>query len=151
MSSPSKKKGYNGEMQLVRYLEKLGFQAKRIVVGVDPSAGSVDVEGRLETDLYTFQVKWKSQSFNSIYKFYNKYRSYDGGVIRINIEGCLIDVSDSILPILSGAGTYQLPTMDQYKDKRTLNKILNMRKLVGKSQYLVIKGDHKPLLFIRFR
>lgn len=151
MSSPSKKKGYHGEMLLVRYLEKLGFKAKRIVVGVDPSAGSVDVEALLETDLYTFQVKWKAQSFSSVYKFYNKFRSIDGGVTRINIEGCLIDISDSILPILSGAGTYQLPDMVQRKDKRTLNKILNLRKLVGKSQYLVIKGDHKPLLFLRFR
>lgn len=151
MSSPSKKKGYYNEVRLVNHLISLGFQAKRIVVGVDPSHGSVDVEALLDGTLFTFQVKSRKESFKTVYTLYKILRE-KGPVARFCYEGKLIEISDSILPLMQGGGIYVFLKEGLLKQhKRTLNKILKMQEMVGKSQFLVVKDDHKEFLYLRYR
>lgn len=148
----SKAKGSKFEYQVRDYFRSLGdnWKADRV-----PSSGAAqgfpgDVKV-IAPDGSGFLVECKSRkdSFNSIYEIVEGRSQIP---IKYTFANRQVTIATS-WDLLQQAYTHFVPETVIMMDIkiRTLNKINKMYDWVKGSDYLIIKDNHKPMLFLRFQ
>lgn len=142
----SRRKGLRNEYLIRDYFRSLGYTADRV-----PSSGAAEgFKGDVKVideevgKSFLVEVKSRKDSFKSIYSIYH------GHTVRFSAGGYYVSISHDFIELLARGCCYLTP-MDWGISTRTINKIVNLQKVVGTCNYLVIKDDHKPPLFIEYR
>lgn len=142
----SRNKGKRGEYLVRDYFRSLGFTANRV-----PSSGAAtgfpgDVEVVTHDGKFLVEVKSRQNNFKSVYDLFSACAI--GGVLSFTHRGICVDIVDSFSNFPKSNIYYSVLTEVK---TQTLNKILNMQKLLKGCQYLVVKDNNKPLLFLRYQ
>ncbi len=147
MAFGAKAKGSRLEYQLRDHLRSLGYTSERVVL----SGAHKDHPGDVWADNGTghrllFECKSRKDLFKSIYHEL-KERGRDG-VLRFTLDGTCVGISETLDRILESHAIYY--HLHDKQPIRVYKKILSLQKLVKKSEILVVKDNHKPMLFIKF-
>lgn len=163
MGKASRDKGKRGEYLLRDYLRQRGWKADRV-----PGSGAFsyridDKEGHLKGDVTAekdgikarFEMKYH-ESFGKIYELYEEHvKLKQDDVLAFvcpNEKRLCLAMSTSLDAVFDGPGVYEFqnrhPLFEKFK--RTFGKLAGMQRLLGTSDILVLKKNHKPLLFIRY-
>lgn len=142
----SRQKGYRVERALVDYLNEEGWDAKRMPLSGMAKGFKGDVLAVKGNKSIRFEVKARASEFKAIYALLDN----SGGSLGIYEDGLVVYASY----FLNHAQTSNLwvPTIEvaTKSEKRTRRKLRNMYKLLGESDILVLKGDRKPWVFVRY-
>ena len=169
----SRRKGYMGEYGCVQYLQKQSYLATRVPLsGAHLEKGDIRIEipfTRTSTRsndakfLYG-EVKVRHSEFKCIYALYEACFKIDHykkifnerGIILNNAEGHSVIIS-SHMQDLSFFLHNMTPEVTTITDPpklgnttRTITKIWNLERLLKGADFLVIKSDYKPYLFLRY-
>ncbi len=148
----SRMKGRRGEQQLVLYLAKLNYKAERILRQYQ-EAGQADVKAEKDGKTLTFENKCRRESFKSIYDLYYKERGENGllcfamGSTATAVAVCS-DLEALLGPDLSFRNLVLFPPTD--KHLKVYNRIVALSALKQSADFLVIKDNNKPRLFLRY-
>lgn len=151
----SKQKGYRGEILVRDHLRELGWAADRV-----PGSGaytkkaddgySGDVKASKDGRESLFEVKCRADSFGSVYRLRH---ILIGGH---EAQGFLLDGQIALLGLTPEdvGGGLAIP-LERVLGRhpwalKTGRKILNMQKWLKGAEYLVIKDDRMPLMYLRF-
>lgn len=145
----SRSKGKRGEYLVRDYFRSLGYTSDRV-----PSSGAAqgfpgdikvyDKEGKS----FLVEVKSRQESFKTIYEMVDNYSR--GLPFRINYRGKLISIAYEF-PSVTLNNVHFFDVLPTYPGaKRTLDKIFKMQELLKGCEYLVVKDNNKPLLFMRY-
>lgn len=151
MSINSRSKGRLGEYLVRNYFRAQGWVSDRV-----PGSGAYNYTTKntnlkgdvtISRDNYEFkaEVKFKKDEYKLIYA--DLMRNNKQVSIRIGED--LITLSydfDDLCLVNGGSGTF----LNVGQPSRTHRKLVNMKKLLKGADFLVIKINHKPLLFIRY-
>lgn len=110
-----------------------------------------DVVGRKGGQEDTFEVKARAHDFDTIYALYKDNQDH-------NKLWSVLDTENKILVAVSTNFLNLQPELDYHfktadftgTKKKTFQKLLRLRKLLQGAKYLVLRGNNKPLLFIRY-
>lgn len=144
----SRDKGSRNERALVAHLLALGWNARRIPLSGAMEGFKCDVIATKGPDTVKFEVKSRNSSFTKIYALLDS-----GEMARIHNEetGGLVAI------------TTNFDALRLFKDRdfkharhytgfgRTISKIFNMQKLLGEADFLAIKDDRRPFLFLEYK
>lgn len=157
--SKSRRKGKRCEYLLRDEVRKIGYTANRV-----PSSGASqgfkgDVTYAKGETKGTLELKARKDEYNTIYALYDTFKDSSGKLSLAIGEGDLVLVS--LTPDLDTALSNNFvfkPSRALQEEpgwvkvfSRTLNKLVNLRKLIGESNVLVIKTDRRPFLYISYR
>ena len=161
MSFGAKAKGSRLEYQLRDHLRALGYASERVVLSGAHKDHPGDVYGDKDGARLLFECKSRKDSFKSIYhELKERGGTYSIGIddasrtaplvrmLRFNLDGVCVVISESLEGVLAPHQIYYHLYANQ--PIRTYKKILGLQKMVKKSEILVIKDNHKPMLFVRF-
>lgn len=144
-------KGRRGEQQLVLALAKLGYKAERILRQYQ-TAGQPDVVTS-HPKVYTFEHKHFKDSFKTIYDLYYSERDQNEMLaFAVFSKGPMVAMTTDFKLLEKGGYTFRSfelfpPTQKQL---RVYNRILKMNELRQTADFLVIKDDGKPRLYLRY-
>jgi hypothetical protein len=148
----SRRKGRTGEYGLRDHMRSLGYEAIRVPLSGASEGYKGDVVAwKPGQPQVTFELKCRKDTFKAIYALLDTLKVEDSLNISMQ-DGTLVSICRSF-PTEARTVTYThdylilqaLPSC-----VRTLGKIKNLRKLLGGADWLVIKDDRKPLLFIHY-
>jgi energy-coupling factor transporter ATP-binding protein EcfA2 len=156
-SRSARARGKRAEYGLRNYLRQLGWQAERV-----PSSGASkgfpgDVRAVKGERSLLFEVKNHSESFSQFWVLLDRWRQTGGDdLLSIAVPGAAhlcCDISLGLEALFDGDGVYTLmerhPLYPEFK--RTFNRLPTLSKLAERSDILVLKDNHRPWLFLRFR
>lgn len=149
----SRRKGSRVEYLVRDYFRMLGYNAERVPLSGASSAMKGDVRVTRGQEEFLVEVKARSDSFDRLYELYFHHIAvHKDDLMQVNVGAHCISVSTSFEAIKQTGGIYplyeHLPTYKAYK--RTYQKLEHMHSLLGQAKILVLKGDRKPLLFVRY-
>jgi hypothetical protein len=150
----SRDKGSRGEREFRDVARMYGFEADRVPLSGAATGFKGDVRFSKAGKVYHAEIKLRKDAFKRIYVLFDKYSKISGDdKLGFSIAGVLVNMSTSLIGAMEDYGTYDIVEhMKDYKVYvRTFSKILNLRKLVGTCDLLVVRDDRKPFLFIRYR
>ncbi len=170
MSKLSRNKGARVERALRDDLERHGWTNasregwKQVRGGAIDSGDvvAVDPKGRERW----FECKARAKAFQHVYALANKHRVFDRGHLSWSMpDGRCVIIAYNPTELLNAAADYPMPSMSLYADKedrRVMAQIARFKeahlmkrdrktgKLVAiQADYLAIKGDRQPFLYIR--
>ena len=153
----SRDKGARGELHLCAYLRALGYDARRVIRtrAVSGYEGDVvpDVEVLQDGEvLYTFESKFSKDKYKPVYDLFYGCRADKAGVYRFSLPGgpCVALGTDfEQVKCASGA---HFPTIPLDGSQSTLShmRITRLQNLLKGAQFLAVRNNNKPLIFIRF-
>lgn len=150
MGKASRDKGGRGERSLRDHLAFCGFRSGRIPLSGAMANFPGDVYAEKDGTTHLFECKVRAKGFESIYKLLASTALTEASVAFAH-EGQLIEISYDINHMISPRCDVFLFSHDRAeKEKRTLSKIVRMKKWLGAAQYLAIKQDRKPFVFIKY-
>lgn len=149
----SRNKGKRVEYEVRNYFRMLGYSADRV-----PSSGAAqgfkgDVRVYNQNEEFLVEVKARSNNFDKIYQLYFEYVSTEkDDLLQLNVGPHCISVSVSFDSIKQNGGIFRpIEHLSNFKKyKRTYQKLGHMHSFLGQAKILVLKGDRKPLLFVRY-
>lgn len=152
----SRRRGKRGEYLLRDYLRQRGWVADRVPTSGAAQGFKGDVKATKYGKTLLFEVKNHSNAFKSIYALYDEHTKLAQddllSFVCPNEAKLCVGISTSLDAVLDGPDVYEFqdrnPLNEKYK--RTFKKIAGMQKLLGESDILVLKDNHKPFLFIRY-
>lgn len=157
MGKASRDKGKRGEYVVRDALRAAGFQAERV-----PLSGAFakyeigegknyagDVRATRDGREWLFEVKVRKDSFKSIYNLFEAMGPNNIG-LQITPEELVTITCDPLLAIGNPHAFIERSVLFRNAHRRVFQKILKMRELLKGADILVIKDDHKPLLWIRY-
>lgn len=124
-----------------------------------PLSGAVDGFGG---DVYAvkdgsrelFELKSRASSFTKIYDLFGHEATVEGFLgLSFNGGKCLVGISMDFELLKSPDRLYVdtvLLAKAHPRYTRTLSKIFNLQKLLKGSDYLVIRDDRRPFLFLKY-
>lgn len=139
----SRQKGMRGEYAVRDYFRSLGFASDRV-----PSSGAAqgfkgDVVLEKDGRKFKCEVKVRHNEFASIYALPIGSAAY----VHYNGASCIISPYFAYL----GFGGENTSLYAHIKEPiRTVKKLLGLKKLVKECDFLAIKSDYRPFLFVRF-
>lgn len=142
----SRSKGSRGEYAVRDYFRALGYEADRV-----PSSGAAqgfkgDVKiQRPGHEPEIIEVKSRAKQFHTLYQLIG-----DQLGICFNHLGVLVQMSYHFTDLLKSDILFRNIDTQDKGIKRTLDKILKMREYLKGADYLVVKDDFRPLIFIRY-
>lgn len=154
----SRQKGMRAEYGLRNTLRLLGWEAHRV-----PSSGAAegfkgDVIGTKDGRKLVFEVKNYADSFEKIYQLYeqNTKAKQDDLLTFVapHEDRLCVRISTSLHAVLNADVTcFEFADRNPLytKFKRTYEKLMRMQRLLKGADILVIKQNHKPLLYIRYQ
>jgi len=148
----SRNKGRRSEQQLVLYLARHGYQAERILRQYQ-AAGQPDVKAAKAGIVTTFEMKARKDSFKSIYALYNSEKDANSVVAFVTHSGGTpVAMSNDFEALLGSDRTFRNLTLFPPNSAllKVYNRIVYLNKLRQAADYLVVKDDNKPMLFLRF-
>lgn len=140
----SRNKGKRNEYEVRDLLRALGFIADRV-----PSSGAAqgfkgDIRFSLKERTWIMEVKARKATFKSIYEIPCTNFTYQNWLVGFSTDPrALLLRNDLSFPYLH-------PDFEK-KYKRTLNKIINLEKLLKGADILAVKDDRRPFLFLTFK
>lgn len=152
MSKISRAKGRRGEQQLVLYLRNLGYKYAERILRQYQLAGLPDVQARKEaTDPWiTFESKLRRDAFKTIYKLYYEERDIFGRLCFVDPDtgvACAMSTKfEDLLFVRTAFGTFD----KRHKYFKTLKRILKLNEQRQTADFLVIRDNNKPAIFIRY-
>jgi hypothetical protein len=145
----SRDKGRRGEQQLVIFLSKLGYKAER-VLNQAHTAGLYDVLAvSRDGKRYSFELKTYKEAFKSIYTYYGVYGKDEQTIGVLLAEGC-VAMSTDFTKLLTGIQDIRFYAPTSAFEKRMARKLLNLNIKRGKADFLCLKDNNKPRLFLRY-
>lgn len=146
----NRQKGKRVEYLLRNHLRSVGFSNANRVPASGASQGfKGDVHATFGGKTYKFEVKSRGKYFNEIYANYNHFRSVVTGFAYETPTGwTTLYISDDILELIKDKESVGR-ALDN-KEKKLKTRFENMKKWVKDCDYLVIKQNHKPFLFVWF-
>jgi Holliday junction resolvase len=149
----SRSKGRRNEQQLVLYLARHGYQAERILRQYQ-AAGQPDVKAtKIAGIVTTFEMKARKDSFKTIYALYNSEKDDKGVVAFVTYSGGKpVALSTDFEALLGSDRTFRNLILFPPNPKllKVYNRIVKLDELRQSADYLVIKDNNKPMLFLRF-
>jgi hypothetical protein len=143
MYNRSKAKGSRVEYEVRDYFRSIGFTADRVPASGAAQGFKGDVRVISPTGHeFVVEVKARKDLFKLIYAYLDNISM----PLSVSFKGSLIDVSYDFKDLCDRE--YYPEILDTSRD---LDRILKLRKFIQTCDYLVIKGDRKPLVFIRFQ
>lgn len=155
----SRRKGMRNEYLLRDYFRSLGWKSDRV-----PSSGAAqgfkgDVTLSKDGKTLTAELKVRQNEFRSIYALYQFYTS--GGPLRLLLtksNGTTLESTKTALVTnnFDYTSVINYPLYDEHvtlvtkEYSQALKKLFGLEKFVKSCDFLVIKIDHKPFLFIRY-
>lgn len=146
----SRSKGRREEQQLVLYLAKLGFKAERILRQYQ-AAGQPDVKAVRAGKEYTFEMKSRKDSFKSIYDTYFADRG-PGNFLGVHLPEVCIAISTVFEDLLAPTLVFLHRAVfgsSKAKD-RGYKRLVTLQALKQSADFLVIKDNNRPRLFIKY-
>lgn len=140
----SRRKGRTAEYEVRDYFKEIGWVANRVPLSGASQGYKGDVSLSKDDIYLTCEVKSRKSEFKSIYDKITQSKS----PLRLSSNGELVTLSYSFND-LGFEGTKPM-LFDNVERTRTINKIFNLQKLLKGCDFLVIKIDRRPLIFIRF-
>jgi hypothetical protein len=146
----SRNKGRRNEQQLVLYLARHGYQAERILRQYQ-EAGQPDVKAVKNGKTTTFEMKARKCSFKTIYALYDANKGVDDIFCFSLVNNPnLVAMSTSLSQLTdTQICDFRFTTVAGGCSK-TYNRVINLSLLKQGADYLVIKDNNKPMLFLRF-
>jgi Holliday junction resolvase len=148
----SRMKGRRNEQQLVLYLARHGYQAERILRQYQ-AAGQPDVKALKAGVTTTFEMKARKDSFKTIYALYNSEKDDKGVVAFVTHSGGKPVAMSTDLEVLLGSDkTFRNLVLFPPPPRmlKVYNRILKLDELRQTADYLCIKDNGKPMLFLRY-
>lgn len=152
MGNFSRSKGRREEQQLVLYLAKLGYQAERILRQYQ-AAGQPDVKATKDGKTITFEKKARRASFKAIYDLYAQEKDNDGTMCFVTHSfGTPVAVSTDFPSLLTVDRLFRNLTAHPVAPKKmkVFLRIEKLKELKQSADFLVIKDNGKPQLFLRY-
>lgn len=142
----SRRKGLRTEYILRDYLRNLGIYEEvfRVPLSGSSEGFKQDVIARRAGGVDTFEMKARSREYDGVYALFAS--SSEDGVLRFNHLSTLVAISKDFNEVRKTGVVF--PTLT--KSTKTHSKLLRMRNLLQGADYLVIKGNNKPMLFIKY-
>lgn len=150
----SRNKGARGERSLCLHLNLLGYDARRVIRtrAVRGYENDVvpDVIAVKDGAEYTFESKYRKNSYATIYKLYEKER-YSGHVYRFSISdaGPYVAIGSDFEEVRKSRDV-QFRQIQTEGDLKTHLRIVRLSELLKGAQFLCIKDNGFYPLFIRF-
>ena len=142
MYNKSKAKGSRVEYEVRDYFRSIGLSADRVPASGAAQGFKGDIRVKTPAGVeFLVEVKARKDEFKLIYAY------LDNTLLPLNVfyKDTIISASYDFRQLLASYyNQYDTPSKD-------LDRILKLKKYVKDCDYLVIKGDRKPLLFIRFQ
>ena len=148
----SRSKGRRNEQQLVLYLARHGYQAERILRQYQ-AAGQPDVKALKSGVTTTFEMKARKDSFKTIYSLYNSEKDENKVLAFVTHSGGKpVAVSTDFEALLGSDRSFRNLVLFPPPPSmlKVYNRILKLDELRQTADYLVIKDNNKPMLFLRF-
>lgn len=150
MGMMQRRKGARGELSLCLHLNLIGYDARRVirtraVKGYEKDVVPDVIATRNEIE-YTFECKFSANRFKSVYALFEKEAPGGSLAFTLSSEGPYVAMSTDFEKI-RGASSHHFLFLEPTK---TVQKIVRLQKLLKGAQYLAIKQNNKPFLFLRF-
>lgn len=148
----SRDKGRREEQQLVLSLANMGFRAERILRQYQ-IAGQPDVKAWKQDCLYTFELKTRNSSYKTIYELYFSERGPDSILSFVLVpQGKAVAMSNRFESLLTANQTFRNLSMfpPDPKKIKTFKRILALDAERQTADFLVLKDNNKPRLYIRY-
>lgn len=153
----SRNKGKRTEYTVIDYFRQLGYTAFRVPLSGSAQGDKGDIKIEIPNSRYGdrpmdakflyAEVKCRAEGFETIYK--NKDKLLLDGIA---IDNTLVVVKDNFsdLGLLGESVAFNFRNMDDIIIEKTRKKIARMKELLKGCDFLIIKSDRKPLLFLRY-
>lgn len=140
MGKSSRDKGNRAERDLVKFLKEKGWEALRVPL----SGAAAGFKGDLHVVTpngvrLVLELKARRDEYNQIYAVIGDYAAF-----YETAEQCVM-ASLNVNDVLSGERSYNQTALTP-----THRKLLRMRDLLQGADILVLKGDRKPFMFVRY-
>lgn len=150
----SRRKGLRVEYLLRDQLRDLGYQAIRVPLSGASEGYKHDVVAHKDGNAYTFEVKARKELFRKVYRIYMKERNFEDKALRFSLgsAGPFVALSYDFEAVKKSSVYFRnltLETVDK-EDMRGFTQILKIRAMQDGADFLVVKDNHQPLLFIRY-
>ncbi len=159
MGKSQRDKGNRVERGFVKHWRGLGYPAQRVPLSgaTDYAKGDVEVQHVLgEKTLY--EIKARASNFDSLYSLLDAF--YNGQeTLYVSVpnkenpqELDLVSLSYKAFPVPPASRVFPLyieHTMFATHG-RALKRISNLRPMIESADILVLKGDRKPYIYVRF-
>lgn len=144
-------KGAQGERNLVYHLRKLDYDARRVIltrqVGGYSNEVVPDVIATKDTIRHTFEVKLRAHAFDWIYKITGDFNATH----RFSLDGVLVAFGKDFEDVKSAMGvTPHIFRSIPPNEERPYRRILALREWLKGADFLVIRGNNKPFIFIKY-
>ncbi len=145
----SRMKGRRNEQELVLYLAKLGYKAERILRQYQ-FAGQPDVKATKGEQTFTLEMKARRDSFKSIYDLYFSTKE-DVMTFCLGTNGTAVAITTDFERLHTARDLY-FPNIlgADKKALKTYLRIAKMTEIKQSADFLVLKDNGKPRLFMRF-
>lgn len=147
MGSFSRSKGRRGEQELVLYLAKYFWKAE-IILRQYLTGGQPDVIATKNGRTITFEMKTFRASFKTIYDLYYAERGVDG-VLRFELGGTCVALGTHFED-LDATNILFSSVQPDNKRIKVYQRIVRMREMKQAADYLCVKDNNKPKLFLRY-
>lgn len=149
----SRNKGRREEQQLVLYLAYLGYHAERILRQYQ-EAGQPDVIATKHGESITFEKKARKCSFATIYSLFDNHKDDNHVLAFVKTPlGEAVSISTRFPALLDPDLTYR--DLSKFppspKDIKVFDRIIRLKEMKQSADYLVIKDNNRPQLFIKYR
>lgn len=148
----SRNKGRREEQQLVLYFAKKGYKAERVLRQYQQS-GQPDIIIEKEGKSYTLENKSRRNSFKSIYDLYASEKEADGALRFVTYSsGTAVIMSSEFNLLLNPENPFKNLALSPpiSKKLKVYNRIVKLKELKQSADFLVIKDNGKPRLFLRY-
>lgn len=151
----SKDKGRRNEYLLRDSLRGEGFEADRVPLsGASPNHKG-DIAFRKDGQEWKAEAKLRGGStFDRIYNLFSAYAKEGSFSVAVGDDDLhLFSIHDSMAKAVAGPLVYPpLPSLKESKElTKGVNYVINIKKMMQDCDFLVIRSDRKPFLYIRYR
>jgi hypothetical protein len=145
----SRSKGMRSEYIVRNHLRTLGYTAERVPLSGASAAMKGDVIAYKNNSPVFFEVKCREDAFVSVFRLYRRMADKYDKTLRFMLNGVLVWMSTEFTE-KNVEGVFLKDLFLDPKDLKTAKSILRMREWLKGADYLVIRMDRSPLLFLRF-
>jgi hypothetical protein len=157
----SRRKGMRVEYVVINYFKLLGLTATRVPLSGSTKGEKGDIkleipgtrrgDRPMDASFLYGEVKARSTDFNAIYAYHAHFKT---PCVNTEVDGELVTISTNFhdlgLIVDDNVRCFLKDKPDFTSSHKTASKIARMKNLLKGCEFLVIKGDHKPVLFIRY-
>jgi Holliday junction resolvase len=149
----SRNKGRRREYELRDFLRNLGWDAVRVPLSGASEGYKGDIAAKKEGVTKVFELKARKSDFTTIYDLLA--RKGVSGIIAVScvdLPGSpCVTISEELKALATRTDNFFMSVGDKHPEARTVKKIFKMRELLGGADYLVIKDDRRPFLFLEYK